>query len=141
MTIFFFPILTELAKRPPSGAFSSPFGGGRYFKNTSDRCSDTQTDYSGTNKHTGTNKHYSGTNKHDSGTNKHTKKKSRHAKNFFVCALILTLIVLKHFPCHGGSKYVLRFEIESREGGFYSGRTHTQTDGQTDTHTEIGKLV
>ena len=96
-----------------------------------------QTDYSGTNKHTGTNKHYSGTNKHDSETNKHTKKKSQHAKNFFVCALILTQIVLKHFPCHGGSKYVLRFEIESREGGFYSGRTHTQTDRHTHRDWEI----
>ena len=33
-------------------------------------------------------------------------------------------MVLKHPLCHGGSKYVLSFEIGQWEGGFYSGRTN-----------------
>ena len=40
-------------------------------------------------------------------------------------------MVLKHPLCHGGSKYVLSFEIGQWEGGFYSGRTNTHR--QTDT--------
>ena len=123
-----------LAKRPPSGAFSSPFGGGRYFKNTSDRCSDTQTDYSGTNKHTGTNKHYSGTNKHDSGTNKHTKKKSRHAKKFFVSALISFQTAL--LDCHGPRIPNLCLDLNLEHGKWvkkWNRQTHRQTDRHTHT--------
>ena len=56
-------------------------------------------------------------------------KKSRDAKIFFVCAPILTQIVLKHLQCHGGSEYVLRFQIQQWEGGFYSGQTNTHTLG------------
>ena len=50
-------------------------------------------------------------------------------KTFFVCTPILTQMVLKHPRCHGGSKYVLRFEISQWEGGFYSENTNTQTSG------------
>ena len=65
----------------------------------------------------------------DRRTNKHTSKKSRHAKNFFVCAPILTQVVLKHPHCHEGSKYVLRFEIGQQESGFYRGQTDRWTSG------------
>ena len=81
----------------------------------------------------GTNKHMGRTNilwdeQTYYGTNKHRHKKSRDAKILFVCAPILTQMVLKHPLCHGGSKYVLSFEIGQWEGGFYSGRTHTHRD-------------
>ena len=36
-------------------------------------------------------------------------------------------MVLKHPQCYGGSKYVLRFEIQQWEGSLYSGITHTLT--------------
>ena len=74
----------------------------------------------------GTNKHTMGrTNIWDEqtyGTNKHRHKKSRDAKIFFVCALILNQGFIKHPQGHGGSEYVLSFEIEPREteGGIYS---------------------
>ena len=79
----------------------------------------------------GTNKHTMGrTNIWDEqtyyGTNKHRHKKSRDAKFFFVCAPILTQMVLKHPQCHGGSEYVLRFKIQQ---GIYNERTNTQRLG------------
>ncbi len=91
----------------------------------------------GTNKHMGrTNiwdeQTYYGTNKHIMGRTNIGTKKSRDTKFFFVCALILTQMVLKHPQCHGGSKYVLRFEIGQWEGDFYSERTNT--------HRHFGKL-
>ena len=39
-----------------------------------------------------------------------------------------TQMVLKLPQTHEGSEYVLSFEIEQREGGFYSVRTNTQTE-------------
>ena len=40
-------------------------------------------------------------------------------------------MVLKHPQCHGGSEYVLSFEIGQWEGGFYSERTNTHTHPHT----------
>ena len=60
-------------------------------------------------------------------------KKSRYAKKFFVCAPILTQMVLKPPQCHEGSEYVLSFKIEQREVG----EKVEHTNRQTDTHWEI----
>ena len=44
-------------------------------------------------------------------------------------------MVLKLPQGHEDSEYVLSFEIEQRESGFYSERTDTQTHRYTDTQT------
>ena len=40
-------------------------------------------------------------------------------------------MVLTLLQGHEGSEYVLSFEIEQREGGFYSEQTDTQTESQS----------
>ena len=62
--------------------------------------------------------------------------KSTYYKNFFVCALIITKILLLAPLCPKESKYVLRYEIGPLEVGQKTGQNHRQTDRQT----ENGKL-
>ena len=63
--------------------------------------------------------------------------KSTYYKNFFVCALIITKILLLAPLCPKESKYVLRYEIGPLEVGQKTGQIDRQTDRQTDRECQI----
>ena len=66
--------------------------------------------------------------------NKHRHKKVEMLNFFCLCSDLNPNGLKKHPQWHGGSKYVLSFEIGQWEGGFYSERTNTHT------YTHFGKL-
>ena len=69
-------------------------------------------------------------------TDRHIVNKVWYAKNFFVCAPIITRLLLFAPLCLKESKYVLGFQIELEEGGEKNAdrttdmgvRTHRETD-------------
>ena len=113
-------IYTILANRPPSAAFSSPFGGGRYKS-----CRTVKNALGQTDTHMGRTDRQ--THIWDRQTDRHTwpMKNSFYARNFFVCGPIPGLGFFQTPRTHGESVNVIGFKIgpETEAVGPY-GHTH-----------------